>query len=132
MIIKMCFRNKSSMPYSNIFFKFTIMKCKNYRIINEEDLCNCFYFNPKTDQRLLSFPWRLKEKTQMSCKVFKKVAKSLYFVSLQHFFQTFETFKNTSTSKRNVKYVMKRKRIVHQILHLFFKSINCFVSRLQK
>ena len=75
MIIKMCFRNKSSMPYSNIFFKFTIMKCKNYRIINEEDLCNCFYFNPKTDQWLISFPWRLKEKTQMSCKVVKKLQK---------------------------------------------------------
>ena len=68
-------------------------------------------------------PMEIERKNANVLQSCQKVAKSLYFVSLQHFFQTFETFKNTSTSKRNVKYVMKRKRIVDQILHLFATSI---------
>ena len=76
-------------------------------------------------------PMEIERKNANVWQSCQKVAKSLYFVILQHFFQTFATFKNTSTSKRNVKYVMKRKRIVDQILHLFATSIFCFVSRWQ-
>ena len=76
-------------------------------------------------------PMEIERKNANVWQSCQKVAKSLYFVILQHFFQTFATFKNTSTSKRNVKYVMKRKRIVDQILHLFATSIFCFVSRQQ-